>query len=66
MFIVPRQDLQRLNRAFKAITRMRVRSTGNVSWEVNDLAAMELAHAGPPLRWYAADHNASMLTGYQW
>jgi hypothetical protein len=36
----------------------------NVTWEVNDLARMELAHVGPPMRWYAADHNATMLTGY--
>lgn len=64
VFIVPRQDVKPLNSAFKAVTRMRVRSTKNVSWEVNDLAVLELTHVGPPIRWYAADHNARMLTGY--
>lgn len=65
LFVVPRQDIFPLNRAFKAVTRTRVRAMRNVSWEVNDLAVMELAHVGPEIRWYPADHNASMLTGYQ-
>ncbi len=64
LFIVPRQDVKPLNAAFKAITRLRVRTTRNVSWEVNSLACLELAHVGPAIRWYLADHNARMLTGY--
>lgn len=64
MFVVPRQDIFPLNKAFQAITRLYVRAMRNVTWEVNDLARMELAHIGPPIRWYRADHNATMLTGY--
>jgi hypothetical protein len=64
MFLIPRQDVFPLNQAFKAITRLYVRSMRNVTWEVNDLARMELAHVGPHIRWYPADHNATMLTGY--
>lgn len=64
MFIVPRQDVIPLNTAFKAITRLYVRALRSVTWEVNDLARMELAHVGPNIRWYEADHNARMLTGY--
>jgi hypothetical protein len=63
--VVPRADVMPLNKAFKAVTRTRVRTMRNVSWEVNDLAVMELLHVGPSIRWYQADHNASMLTGYQ-
>lgn len=66
LFIVPRDDIRPLNKTFKAVTRLRVRAMRNVSWEVNDLAAMELMHVGPHIRWYAADHNARMLTGYDW
>jgi hypothetical protein len=64
LFIVPRQDVFPLNKAFKAITRLYVRAMRNVTWEVNDLARMELVHVGPKIRWYPADHNATMLTGY--
>jgi len=64
LFVVPRQDVVPLNQTFKAVTRLRVRSTLNVSWEVNTLAHQELANVGPPLKWYFADHNASMLVNY--
>jgi hypothetical protein len=66
MFIVPREDVFPLNRAFKAVTRLYVRSMRDVTWEVNDLARVELLHVGPHIRWYPADHNARMLTEYQW
>ena len=65
LFVVPRQDVFPLNKAFKAITRLYVRAMRNVTWEVNDLARMELANVGPRIRWYPADHNATMLTGYE-
>lgn len=64
IFVVPRQDVFPLNRAFKAITRLYVRAIRNVTWEVNDLARMELANIGPHIDWYKADHNASMLNNY--
>ncbi len=64
LFLVPRQDVKPLNQAFQAVTRLYVRAMRRVTWEVNDLARVELAHVGPPMRWYAADHNARLLTGY--
>lgn len=64
LFVVARQDVVPFADVFKSITRLRVLTTRNVTWEVNDLAAMELMHVGPSIRWYAADHNAKMLTGY--
>jgi hypothetical protein len=66
LFVVPRQDVFLLNRAFKALTRTYVRAMRSVTWEVNDLARMELMHLGPNIRWYPADHNARMLTEYNW
>jgi hypothetical protein len=66
MFIVPREDVFPLNRAFKSVTRLYVRSMRDVTWEVNDLARVELLHVGPHMRWYEADHNARMLTEYNW
>jgi hypothetical protein len=66
MFIVPRDDVRPLNKAFKAITRLYTRAMRSVSWEVNDLARMELAHVGPHMRWYLGNHDATMLTGYDW
>lgn len=65
LFVVPRHDVLPLNAAFKAITRLYTRASRNVSWEVNDLARMELANVGPKIRWYPADHNATMLTRYE-
>lgn len=64
LFVVPRRDVFELNANFKALTRIRVRTTRNVCWEVNDLAHMELRGGLSNVRWYEADHNAKMLTGY--
>lgn len=63
--IIPRQDVLMFNKVFKAITRLYVLAFKTVSWEVNDLARMELEKVGPPIRWYPADHNALMLTRYE-
>lgn len=64
MFIVPRRDVFAFNKTFKAITRIRVRSTCNISWETNDMAHLELANVGPYIKWYPGDHNASMFVNY--
>ena len=64
MLIVPRKDIDNLAKAFKAVTRMFIRSMKKVSFEVNMLALVEQTHI-PNLRWYAADHNATMFTNYE-
>jgi len=64
LLCVPRDDVFPLNRAFKAVTKQYVQTMRDISWEVNMLAMMELLNIGPPIRWYLADHNARMLTGY--
>lgn len=64
MFVVPRQDIKPLNRVLQAVTRLFIRSTQNVTWEVNSLAHAEATDKLTNLRWYPADHNARMFTGY--
>src|SRR5271170_454690 len=64
VFIVPRADIRPLNKVLQAVTRLSIRSTQNVTWEVNSLAHAEATGKLQNLRWYPADHNARMFTGY--
>jgi hypothetical protein len=64
VWIVPRGDIVNLTKAFKAVTRMFIRTMKKVSWEVNMLALVEQTNI-PNLRWYEADHNPRMFTAYE-
>ena len=64
VLIVPRQDVPNLLKAFKAVTRTYIRLKKMVSFEVNMLALVEQVHI-PNLRWYLADHNASIIANYE-
>jgi hypothetical protein len=64
VLIVPRKDIDNLTKAFKAVTRTFIRSMKKVSFEVNMLALVEQTNI-PNLRWYEADHNPRMFTGYE-
>ena len=64
VWIVPRADIVNLVKAFKAATRMFIRLKKKVTFEVNMLAYVEQANI-PNLRWYQADHNPTMFTGYE-
>ena len=64
VLIVPRKDIHNLTKAFKAVTRTFIRAMKMVSFEVNMLALVEQTNI-PNLRWYAADHNPTMFTGYE-
>jgi hypothetical protein len=64
VLIVPRRDIDNLTRAFKAVTRTFIRATKQVSFEVNMLALVEQTNI-PNLRWYEADHNPRLFTGYE-
>ena len=64
MMVVPRADIRPLNSVVKAVTRLYIRAMQNVTWEVNDLAHAEDTSKLTNLRWYSADHNARMFTGY--
>lgn len=63
LLVVPRPMLMRFDREFKDRTMRNVRLKMNVTWEVNDFARME-KYGSVPIRWYQADHNETMFTGY--
>jgi len=63
LIIVPRQFCHDFDVAVKMVTKERIRTTGHVTWEVNDWARVE--HSTPlPIRWYKGDHNEQQFTGY--
>jgi hypothetical protein len=64
LWIVPRDDILNLVKAFKAVDRTYIRLKKKVTFEVNVLAYVEQANI-PNLRWYAADHNPTMFTHYE-
>lgn len=64
VWIVPRADIANLTKAFKACTRMFIRTMKKVSFEVNMLSLVEQCNI-PNLRWYLADHNPTMFTNYE-
>lgn len=59
--IVPRKNLHKLYKAVKADVSKHILDTNNVSWEVNTMARIE---ATLPIRWYQADHDATMFSNY--
>lgn len=61
VMVVPRVKLHKLYKTVKRNVMEHVRRTRNVSWEVNTLARIE---ATLPIRWYQADHNQTLFTGY--
>jgi hypothetical protein len=63
LIVCPRSLLWRFDREFKDRTMRNVNLKRNVTWEVNDLARLE-KYGSLPIRWYEADHNETMFTGY--
>lgn len=61
LMVVPRDQVHKLYKAIKQEVTNHIRKTGNVTWEVNSLAAVEPTL---PIRWYQADHNQTMFTNY--
>ena len=61
--VVPRQLVKPFALAMRAVTMKGIENTGNVTWEVNDLARLERKNK-VPIRWYQADHNQTMFDGY--
>jgi hypothetical protein len=64
MFIVPKYMTKDLYEAVRAVARVRLRTTNHVTWEVNTLAETERVLKNLPIKWYKADHDASMFTQY--
>ncbi len=64
VMVVPRSQAFPLFHAVRADVQKHLDVTHNLSWEVNTLARVEAAYPSLPLRWYQADHNETMFTGY--
>lgn len=62
VLVVPRWRLMPLYKAAKKAIRAHIDQTKNIWWEVNTMAQME--RDGFKMRWYLADHNQTMFTGY--
>ncbi len=63
IMVVPRPLVHKLYKAVKTAALKHIEMTKNVEWEVNTLARAEIA-GRVPIRWYQADHNATMFTNY--
>ena len=65
LMVVPANRVYTLYHGVKKEVLRHLKKTGNIPWEVNSLARAEPNL--PPIRWYKADHDASMFTEYpQW
>lgn len=61
LLVVPRDQVYPLYKVVKREIERHIQQTRNITWEVNVLAKVEPAL---PIRWYLADHNASMVENY--
>jgi len=64
LFVVPRELVCPFHEAVREVTLERLATTGRVTWEVNDWAEVEHRKL-VPIRWYKADHNATLFTNYE-
>jgi hypothetical protein len=62
VMVVPRKTVHKLYKTVKREVLRHIAQTRNVTWEVNTLARIEATL--PHLRWYKADHNETLFTGY--
>ena len=63
VMVVPRKKVQPLMEAVMSTVIEQVEKHAMVTWEVNTLAKAEQSGLIKP-RWYQADHNETMFTGY--
>lgn len=63
VFVVPRKKVKPLFEAVMSTVIEQVDKHAMITWEVNTLARAEQAGLIKP-RWYQADHNETMFTGY--
>ena len=61
--VVPREAVQPLKNLIQAVVMLHVNVTKRITFEVNSLARAEQT-GKVPIRWYQADHNETMFTGY--
>ena len=63
LMVVPRKYLRRFSNEFKDRTMRNINLKRNVTWDTNDLARVE-KYGSLPIRWYLANHDASMVDNY--
>ena len=63
LLVVPRSLLHRFYVEYRDRTMRNINLKRNVTWDVNDFARLE-KYGSLPIRWYQADHNETMFTGY--
>ena len=63
VMVIPRRDIPMLHNAVKLMAAKRITQTQIVTWEVNTLYRVEKENI-LPIRWYQADHNPTLFTGY--
>lgn len=61
LMVVPAMRAAGLYKAIKMEVARHINATKNLTWEVNTLAQVEKVL---PIRWYKADHDASMFNAY--
>lgn len=64
VLVCPRDKVALLDTAAKSTAISHILATKNVEWEVNTWARLEQKRL-LPIRWYKADHNETLFTGYQ-
>ena len=62
--VVPRRCVLPFHNAVRYVTLHRLVTRRYVTWEVNDWARVEESNV-LPIRWYSADHNQTLFTGYK-
>jgi|SRR5665647_236076 len=63
LLVVPRELVKPLALEMRNATLRGIKNTDNITWEINDLARVE-RKGKIPIRWYQANHNETMFTGY--
>ena len=63
VMVVPARFVKPLALEMRKATLQGIENTDNVTWEINDLARLERKHK-IPIRWYQANHDASMFDNY--
>ena len=63
LMVVPREYVQAWKNLIQSVSLLHVAATKNVTWDVNTMARAEQT-GKVPIRWYQADHNETMFTGY--
>lgn len=63
LLVVPRTQVSKFYETVRDNAVAHIKKTRNVSWEVNTLARVEKGNT-IKIRWYQADHNETMFTGY--